>query len=98
MSIFDLFKAKIGWNGTSNVNNLTALQSAKQEQRAQIDVRLMYEVSNISEINNILSASLIIENEKSQILYEDTFFEFMPLGFDGMMTSDGKQFYTEAVS
>lgn len=65
-----LYKAKLGWNGTSNVNNLTALQANNQEQRAQIDVRLMYETSNISEINNILSASLVIENEKAEVLQE----------------------------
>lgn len=63
-----LFKNKIGWNGTDAVNNLTALQSANQEQRAQINVRLMYEVRNISEVNNILSAGVIIENEKAEVL------------------------------
>ncbi|PPC95719.1 MAG: hypothetical protein CTY32_08560 [Methylotenera sp.] len=64
----DLYKAKLGWNGTSNVNNLTALQANNQEQRAQIDIRLMYEASNISEVNNILSASIAIENEKAEVL------------------------------
>ena len=64
----DLFKAKIGWNGTGPVNNLTALQSANQEQRSQIDIRLMYEVENISEVNAILSTGLIIENEKAVVI------------------------------
>ena len=64
----DLFKAKIGWQGTGPVNNLTVLQSANQEQRSQIDIRLMYEVSNTSEVNAILSTGLIIENEKAVVI------------------------------
>ena len=31
---------KLGWGGTSNVRNLTALQYSEMEERAQIDVRL----------------------------------------------------------
>lgn len=63
-----LLKAKIGWNGADGVNNLTSLQSANFEQRAQITVRLMYEAISISEINNILSVEVALENEKAQIL------------------------------
>lgn len=64
----DLFKAKVRWLGTSAANNLTALQSVNWEQRAQISVRLGYEVSSLSEVNNILSASVIVENEKAEVL------------------------------
>lgn len=63
-----LFKSKIGWNSTDAVNNLTSLQSANFEQRAQITIRLMYEAISISEINNILSATVSLENEKAQVL------------------------------
>jgi len=63
-----LFKAKIGWNSTDGVNNLTSLQSANFEQRAQITIRLMYEAISITEINNILSASVVLENEKAQVI------------------------------
>lgn len=63
-----LFKAKIGWNSTDGVNNLTSLQSANFEQRAQITIRLMYEAISISEINNILSVEVSLENEKAQVL------------------------------
>lgn len=63
-----LFKAKIGWSGTDGVNNLTSLQSANFEQRAQITLRLMYEASSLAEVNNILSASVVLENEKAQVL------------------------------
>lgn len=63
-----LFKAGVGWNGTDSMHNLTALQSSNQEQRAQINVRLMYEVHNIAEVNNILSAQVILENEKGNVL------------------------------
>lgn len=72
-----LFKAKIGWNSTDAVNNLTSLQSANFEQRAQITIRLMYEAISISEINNILSVEVALQNEKAQVL--DTFtVEFDP--------------------
>lgn len=64
----DLFKASVRWLGTSAANNLTALQSVNWEQRAQISIRLGYEVSSLSEVNNILSASIIVENEKAQVL------------------------------
>lgn len=63
-----LFKAKIGWNSTDGVNNLTSLQSANFEQRSQITLRLMYEAISISEINNILSVEVALENEKAQVL------------------------------
>lgn len=63
-----LFKAKIGWNSTDGVNNLTSLQSANFEQRSQITLRLMYEAISISEINNILSVEVALENEKAQAL------------------------------
>lgn len=63
-----LYKAKLGWNGTRNVNNLTTLQSSNQEQRANIDIILMYESGSIDLINNILFASVDIENEKGEVL------------------------------
>lgn len=63
-----LFKSKIGWNSTDAVNNLTSLQSANFEQRSQITLRLMYETLSQPEINNILSASVSLENEKAEVL------------------------------
>jgi hypothetical protein len=63
-----LFKAKIGWNGADAVNNLTSLQSANFEQRAQITIRLMYETSSLPVVNNILSASVALENERAEVL------------------------------
>ena len=63
-----LFKAKIGWNSTDAINNLTSLQSANFEQRAQITIRLMYETSSLPVINNILSATVALENEKAQVI------------------------------
>ncbi|MNV08053.1 hypothetical protein D3C71_985090 [compost metagenome] len=72
-----LFKSKIGWNSTDGVNNLTSLQSANFEQRAQITIRLMYEAISVAEINNILSVEVALQNEKAQVL--DTFIvEFDP--------------------
>jgi len=63
-----LYKSGIGWNGTDAVNNLTSLQSANFEQRAQISIRIMYETSSAADINNILSASVIVENEKAEVI------------------------------
>lgn len=63
-----LFKAKIGWNSADAVNNLTSLQSANFEQRAQITIRLMYEAISISEINNILSVEVALQDDKARVL------------------------------
>lgn len=63
-----LFKSKIGWNSTDGVNNLTSLQSANFEQRAQITIRLMYETTSLPVINNILSASVAFENERAEVI------------------------------
>lgn len=63
-----LFKAKVGWNGADSVNNLTSLQSANFEQRAQITLRLMYETSSLPVVNNILSASVALENERAEVI------------------------------
>jgi hypothetical protein len=63
-----LFKHKLGWLSTDTINNLTALQSNNWEQRAQVNIKLMYEVSNYVEINNILSAQIVAENEKGTTL------------------------------
>lgn len=65
---WDLFRHKIGWGGTEAVNNLTALQSSNWEQRAQITIRLWYETSDTVDINNILSASVTVEDEKARTL------------------------------
>lgn len=65
---WDLFRNKIGWGGTEPVNNLTALQASNFEQRAEITIRLMYETTNIDDINNILSASVTVEDEKARLL------------------------------
>jgi hypothetical protein len=64
----NLFKNKLGWLSTDAVNNLTALQSNNWEQRAQVNIKLMYEVSNYVEINDILSTQIIAENEKGSVL------------------------------
>lgn len=72
-----LFKSKIGWSSTDAVNNLTSLQSANFEQRAQITIRLMYETSSLPAVNNILSVEVALQNEKTRVL--DTFtVEFDP--------------------
>lgn len=63
-----LYKAGIGWNMADAVNNLTSLQSANFEQRAQITLRLMYEASSVVEVNNILHVSLVAENEDGQVI------------------------------
>ena len=49
-----LFQNDLGWNGAEPINDLTAIQSNRQEQRAQITIRLMYETTD-REINNLFS-------------------------------------------
>lgn len=65
---WDLFRHKIGWASTEPVNNLTALQASNFEQRAQIVIKLWYESTNVVDINNILSASISVEDEAGQVL------------------------------
>lgn len=63
-----LMKAGLGWNGADAVNDLTALQSANWEQRAQVSIRVMYVTETQSEINNILSASAVMQDAKGRVL------------------------------
>ena len=65
-----LFKAGLGWMGTEAANNLTALQADNWEERAQITIKIAYEVRNIADVNNILSASVIVENEEGVTIQE----------------------------
>jgi hypothetical protein len=55
-----LFKAGLNWIGTSQSNNLTALQSANYEERAEITITLSYEAVDSDLINNIESAEVIV--------------------------------------
>lgn len=63
-----LFKSGIGWGGTDAVNNLTALQAANWEPRAQVTVRVLYEMTDVSTINAILTTSIVVENEHGDVL------------------------------
>lgn len=65
---WELFKHKIGWGGTEPVNNLTALQASKFEQRSQITVKLLYETTQHADMNNIKSVGIVTENEKGKVL------------------------------
>lgn len=63
-----LMRAGLGWNGSDSVNDLTALQSANWEQRAQINIRVMYVTETESEINNILIASAEMREDNDILL------------------------------
>lgn len=63
-----LYTSGLGWGGSGPVNDLTGLQSANWEQRAAIDVNLMYETTSVDTVNSILSASLAFENERAEVL------------------------------
>lgn len=65
-----LYRGKVGWGGASAVNDLTALQSANWEQRAQVTVNLMYETTSVDVVNAILSAEVVLEDEKGRVLQE----------------------------
>jgi hypothetical protein len=64
----DLFRAGIGWNRAGPVNNLTALQSDNNEERAQVSIYLMYEETDPIVINSIESVTVTVENEKAEEL------------------------------
>lgn len=66
-----LFNNSVGWNRTSAVNNLTALQSDNYEQRAQIDIFLMYEESDPVVINEIASVGLTVLDDDNTVLYSE---------------------------
>ena len=61
--------AGIGWNNTSNVRDLTSLQSGKYEQRSQIAITLWYEdVLDTIAINAINVVPLEFQNSSGDIL------------------------------
>lgn len=61
-------RAEVGWGGASAVNDLTALQAANWEQRAQVTVDLWYETTSVDVVNAILSAEVQVQNENGQVL------------------------------
>lgn len=65
-----LFKAGIGWQRTGPVNNLTALQNNKMEQRAQISIYLMFEDSDTVITNSIESVGVAVESETGSTLQQ----------------------------
>lgn len=67
-----LFESKIGWFGTNAINNLTALQSMESEERSQITINIGYELSSKVETNAIYSVQVIVENENSEQLADET--------------------------
>lgn len=61
--------AGIGWNNTSDVRDLTSLQSGLYEQRAQISVTLWYEESfDTITINAINEVPLEVQDSNGDIL------------------------------
>lgn len=68
-----LFRAKVGWNGTTPINNLTALQSENWETRAQIVVRLAYEQLSTVTTNAIYQVPISINDfDSDKIIVETT--------------------------
>lgn len=63
-----LMVAKIGWGSVSNVQNLTAFQSDKMEQRAAVSIDLYIEEILTDRVNVIERFDYSIQNEKSVIL------------------------------
>ena len=65
-----LARSKLGWWGTDATNNLTALQASNWEQRAQLTIRVAFETSQLSTVNNILTSTVRVENEHADTLLE----------------------------
>ena len=63
-----LYRAGVGWNRTSSVNNLTTLQSDNQEQRAQISLYLMYEATDSVTINSIERVNYDVQYETGTVV------------------------------
>lgn len=65
-----LLSKRLGWAGSDPVQNLTALQSSEQEERAVIVVHLVGEKKVSETVNTIEAARIIVENEKTNVLQE----------------------------
>lgn len=65
-----LHNAKVGWMGTSNVRDLTALQSGKYEQRSQISVTVSFEEITTITTNAINTVPLQMQLENGTIVEE----------------------------
>lgn len=70
--VWPLWSKGIGIRGVGDVQNLTALQASNFEERANVTMQLYYETSSIVDINNILSASFTVENERSNVLQSES--------------------------
>ena len=65
-----LWENKLGWQRTGAVNDLTDLQNAGYEERAQVDLFLYAEDVIRDIIPAIYHTSIIVEDENSKKLYE----------------------------
>ena len=63
-----LLSKRLGWAGSDPVQNLTALQSSEQEERAVIVVHLVGEKKVSEIVNTIEAARIIVEDEKTNVL------------------------------
>lgn len=63
-----LFLNNLGWNRAGTINNLTALQDSKSEQRAQVSIFVMYEVATEYTINSIEQADIEIQKENGDVV------------------------------
>lgn len=66
-----LLRNKLAWGGTDPVQNLTALQSAQQEERAVIVIHLIGEKRLTETVNSIEATSITVEDEKTNVLGKD---------------------------
>ena len=66
-----LLKNKLGWAGNDPVQNLTALQSSQQEERAAIVLHLIGTKRLSETVNTIEAASVTVEDEKTNVIRQD---------------------------
>ena len=66
----ELLRAGLGWGGHQPVQNLTALQSNRQEQRSAIVVTLVGEEVASEVVNSIEATRLTVEDEKTNVLID----------------------------
>lgn len=65
-----LLSKRLGWAGSDPVQNLTALQSSEQEERAVIVVHLVGEKKISETVNTIEAARIVVEDEKTNVLQD----------------------------
>ena len=67
-----LWDKSVGWQGCGPVNDLTGLQSEKYEERAQVTIRLMYELTPNLDWNAIYQVPIEVQESDGGVIFSGT--------------------------